>query len=175
MKYSKKQQGISLVELLIATAISLFLIASIFTVYLSNKKTYQYNDSLAHIQENARVAFEWLNHDIHMAGSIQLFPQENVLQITEFRLHNDVLKNFIKTNPPQTIKYYIARDNRGISVLFRKDLNSVNAPSGLIDNINNMKVELINHSVKITLSLGSSNKQLQREWSIVITPRNHSL
>jgi type IV pilus assembly protein PilW len=68
MKRLYSSRGISLIELLIATALSLFLLAGLFTIYLNNKKTYQLNTALARLQENGRTAIQHLNHDVRMAG-----------------------------------------------------------------------------------------------------------
>lgn len=63
-----QQRGISLIELLIAILLSALLITGIFTIYLSNKKSYQFNEALARIQENGRIGFEYLSRDTRMAG-----------------------------------------------------------------------------------------------------------
>lgn len=63
-----RQAGISLVEILIALVISLFLISGIVQVYLANKTTYRFSEALARVQENGRFATEFMVQDLRMAG-----------------------------------------------------------------------------------------------------------
>jgi type II secretory pathway component PulJ len=196
MKYLRKQNGISLVEFLIATAISLFLITSVFTVYLSNKKTYQHQQSLSYLQENTRLAFLSLTRDIHAAHTISYIPSENALQLVMYTPDSAInfSKNGFTLKNLQTIKYYVAIDKlnkKSISVLYRKDINNPNMPSALIDDVDNIQVffytknnptheykpsEISDYSkiigVKILLALSSTDQHLHRELNIVIALRN---
>ncbi|MCP4186676.1 MAG: hypothetical protein GY763_03635 [Gammaproteobacteria bacterium] len=62
------QSGLSLVEILVALVISLFLLGGIVQVYMGNKTTYRFSDSSARVQENGRFALEAIATDIRMAG-----------------------------------------------------------------------------------------------------------
>ncbi len=68
MKQLKKQTGISLVEVLVALVISLFLLGGIVQVYTGNKATFAFTNSLAEIQENARFAMETMAQDLRLSG-----------------------------------------------------------------------------------------------------------
>ncbi len=78
-----RQQGFSLVELMISLVLGLLLSAGVVTVFLSSKKTYQTQDAVSQIQENARFAEEFIARDTRMAGysgcSNQM-PTANVIQ-----------------------------------------------------------------------------------------------
>lgn len=63
-----RQQGFSLVELMISLVLGLLLSAGVVTVFLSSKKTYQTQDAVSQIQENARFAEEFIARDTRMAG-----------------------------------------------------------------------------------------------------------
>ncbi len=63
-----RQHGFSLVELLVALTIGLFLVAGILYIYLSTRVSYSTNDAAARVQEDARFAMERLTRDIRMAG-----------------------------------------------------------------------------------------------------------
>jgi len=63
-----KQSGLSLVEILIALVISLFLLAGVIQVYVANKSTYQFSEGLSRIQENARFTMDIMKRDLRMAG-----------------------------------------------------------------------------------------------------------
>ncbi|HEY5740482.1 MAG TPA: PilW family protein [Gammaproteobacteria bacterium] len=74
-----RQRGISLVELLIAMVIGLFLLAGIYQVYISNKATFAFTNAIAEVQENGRFALDLMSQDLRMAsewGCIQLDPKD---------------------------------------------------------------------------------------------------
>ena len=65
---SFRQQGFSLIELMIALMLGLFLLASLATVYLSSKETYALRDQISEMDENARIAIKALRTHIESAG-----------------------------------------------------------------------------------------------------------
>lgn len=84
----KIQGGLSLVELMIALALSATLILGIFTVYLDSSKTSRVGTSLARIQESARIATDIMARDMRMVGFQGCADP------------NDVTLNIIADNPP---------------------------------------------------------------------------
>lgn len=64
----KRQQGLSVVELMTALLIGSFLLAGVASVYLSNKATYNARDAMAALQENGRTAIGQLHAGIAQAG-----------------------------------------------------------------------------------------------------------
>jgi type IV pilus assembly protein PilW len=68
MKRLNKQLGISLVEVLVALVISLFLLAGIVQVYTGNKTAFRFTNALAEIQENGRFALDTMTQDLRLAG-----------------------------------------------------------------------------------------------------------
>ena len=67
-KLTHRQAGISMVEILIALVISVFLLGGIVQVYLANKSTYRFTEALARVQENGRFATEFMVQDLRLAG-----------------------------------------------------------------------------------------------------------
>lgn len=65
-----KQQGFSLVELLITMALGLLLSVGLIDLYISNQKTYHLTQTLARMQEDARAAMQIMRRDIRMAGYV---------------------------------------------------------------------------------------------------------
>lgn len=57
-----------MVELLIALAIGMFVVAGVATVWVSSRASSRFEADMAWIQENGRFAIETLAHDIRMAG-----------------------------------------------------------------------------------------------------------
>lgn len=64
----KQAHGFTLIEIMIALTISLILLAGVFTIMSSSKRTYTLQAELAKLQENARFAMEELAYGIRMAG-----------------------------------------------------------------------------------------------------------
>lgn len=63
-----RQSGLSLVELLVAVAISLVLLGGIYQIFFSSTTTYSVSTNLSRLQENARFALSFLERDIRQAG-----------------------------------------------------------------------------------------------------------
>lgn len=62
------QHGFSLIELMIAMGLGLFIMAGIATVYISSKETYALRDQISEMDESARVAMKALRTHIERAG-----------------------------------------------------------------------------------------------------------
>ena len=62
-----KQQGFSMVELMVAMVIGLLLVAAVLQTFISAKRGYEMQDDLSRIQENGRFAMEYLKEDIRQA------------------------------------------------------------------------------------------------------------
>jgi len=59
-----KQNAYSMIELLIATALGVFILAGVIESYIAFKRIYQLQNALTQIQENARFAMYYLNKQI---------------------------------------------------------------------------------------------------------------
>ena len=74
MKRLNGQTGISLVEIMVALVISLFLLAGIVQVYTGNRATFSFTNALAEIQENGRFALDTISQDLRLAGEWGCIP-----------------------------------------------------------------------------------------------------
>jgi len=68
LSHTPTSRGLSLVELLIAMLLGLFLTSGIVSVYLGSKRNYSYEEQAARIQENGRYAMRLLQRELTMAG-----------------------------------------------------------------------------------------------------------
>lgn len=87
--FHTKQQGYSLVELMVAITIGLFLLGGIGAVFVSSKQTYRMQDSLWQLQDSSRFAMEFLIKDLRMAGfrgcnSNAIIPVNTLNNSTDF-------------------------------------------------------------------------------------------
>lgn len=65
---SAKQSGFTLIEIMIAMAISVILLNGILQIFQSSKQSYRTADGIGRMQENARYALNELARDIRQAG-----------------------------------------------------------------------------------------------------------
>lgn len=64
----RSENGFSLIELMISITLGSILMAAVIQFVFSSKKTFNLNEDVARIQENARIAMDLLAQDIRMAG-----------------------------------------------------------------------------------------------------------
>ncbi|MES2683518.1 MAG: PilW family protein [Pseudomonadota bacterium] len=64
----RQQQGLTLVELMIALTLGLIVITALVVVFSSSNQNYRQNEALASLQDNARFALDAVSRDLAMAG-----------------------------------------------------------------------------------------------------------
>lgn len=62
------QQGLSLIELMIAMLIGTLIVFAVGSIAISNQNTFRSNQAIADVQDAARTAFELMARDIRQAG-----------------------------------------------------------------------------------------------------------
>lgn len=82
-----KQRGLSLIELMIAMALGLVLMAGVIQMFLSSRQVFSTQQALSRVQESGRLAVEFIGEDIRMAGFMGCLNRE-----TEIR--NDLDEGF---------------------------------------------------------------------------------
>ena len=65
---SKAQSGLTLIEIMIAITISLVLLAGVVQIFFSAKQSYNIQQALSRVQENARMVNDTMLRDIASAG-----------------------------------------------------------------------------------------------------------
>lgn len=63
-----KQKGLTLIEIMIAVTISLVLLAGIMQIFLSSKQSYNIQQALSRVQENARLITDIMLRDVTASG-----------------------------------------------------------------------------------------------------------
>lgn len=66
--WHRRAKGLSLIEMMLALVVSLFLIAGILQIYAGSKQSYRLQEGQSRIQENARYVIEFLERDLRVAG-----------------------------------------------------------------------------------------------------------
>jgi len=134
MKVKKKErlntQGFTLVELLVAMAVSLLAIGAIYSTFLSQFKSYQVQEEVAAMQQNIRSAMYHMQREIRMAGcnpynNSTTLPSQDYIPESK-RGSNYPINQMIKAN--------------STSIVFMKDVNPLD---GDVDDPN----EIIGYSL----------------------------
>lgn len=76
----KRVQGLSLIELMIAILIGLFLLIGVIQVFAAARTAYQLSSGLARAQENGRFAVDYLQRDIRLTGHFGCINDQARLQ-----------------------------------------------------------------------------------------------
>ena len=66
IKARRKQQGLSLIELMIAITLGIFITAALITLFVNSKQSYRLNENMSRLQENARFAMAFIARDLRM-------------------------------------------------------------------------------------------------------------
>jgi len=61
------QQGLSLVELMVALVLGLFVVGSLIALYVNTKETYLMTENMSRLQENGRIALSMMTRDVRWA------------------------------------------------------------------------------------------------------------
>ena len=68
MKKCRSSRGFSLVEILVTMVIMGLVVGAVYTLHLSTQRTANTSEEVVEVQQNLRVASEWLARDLRMAG-----------------------------------------------------------------------------------------------------------
>ena len=71
--FMKRQQGVTLVELMVSMLVGMILLSGVVAVYVGSKQTYGARGGLSILQENGRVALKRLQRGVLSAG----YPKNN--------------------------------------------------------------------------------------------------
>lgn len=106
------QRGLSLIELIISISLGLFLTWGATQSFLVGKQTYSMQQALSRIQENGRMAHEFMAYDIRNAGSIGCGSR---LLLQNASSGNGCSNGVSMTNNPTSVDYYFGRIVYGVN------------------------------------------------------------
>jgi len=138
-----QQRGLSLVELMIAVSLGLFLIWGVTQSFLTSRQSYRLQQGVARIQENGRLAQEFLGFDIRNAGDYGCGSGDDFVW-AEFDIRNDAACgtapgtagiNMITTEDFATNSFEYAAygfdDDDGADEAISDGTNTINLPAGM--------------------------------------------
>lgn len=71
--HRRRERGFSLIELMVAVALGLLLTTAMVTVYINSKSSFTRQQQLSSLQQNVRIAFEYLAGDARVVGHLGCF------------------------------------------------------------------------------------------------------
>lgn len=94
---SRQQNGLSLVELMIALALGMIIVLAVGEVYVGSRQTYRTQDALSRLQENARYAVETISYDLRMAGQVGCsFDETKVVNVLNTPAYGNLFGEALK-------------------------------------------------------------------------------
>lgn len=94
MTMHKHNTGVTLIELMLALAISAILMLGVGTIYSSSKRGYIIQEEFARMQESARFALKFLVEDMRMAGFVGCAWNNNLDYQDFLQGTDDFMSNF---------------------------------------------------------------------------------
>jgi len=67
---AKKDAGVTLIELMIVLVIAAFLVAGVYSLFITQHRSYSVQDQVVGVQQDARAALNIMARDIRMAGFV---------------------------------------------------------------------------------------------------------
>lgn len=197
---SKKIAGFSIVEMLMAVAIGMIVLAGLVVVFVSQKKAYDVQAQVTEMHQNARATLDIISQDIagagynptkKITGFVGIPYNANQLRLVSDLDGDEVIDGGPSTDDPEDITYYFAgsviyrTDRRGNDQIFAEnveafDFKYYDASGGLItnagdeDKIRKIRIELTTRTSRPDPKLSGDGYRKRTLISEVI-PRNLSL
>ncbi|HKJ75771.1 MAG TPA: PilW family protein [Gammaproteobacteria bacterium] len=97
----RRQEGFSLIELMVALTLSLVLLAGVIQVFLGSRQTFRMQEALSRIQENGRYATLFITREGQQAGFLGCADPSTV----QFHDNVDITKASYSGDPSQFVDF----------------------------------------------------------------------
>lgn len=107
-KFSNRQKGITIIELMIALLLSLVLVGGMIQLFLSNSHSYRIQTNLARLQENARFITETITKELRMTNyaGCHSFHADNLAHINTITADDFAWETDATTSRLNTLRAY---------------------------------------------------------------------
>ena len=176
-----RDQGFTLIELMIAMVISLIVMSTIYSVYYSQQKSYVAQEQVAMMQQNLRAAMNIMTRDIRMAGYDPTGAYNTGITEAEsgsltFTMLND------ESGTTKAIRYFKDSDNlkkdsggggqvvaEGIEALDFVYLNVSGTTTSSLTEIRSIQATMVARTVRPDQGYNDSN-EYKNQQNVVILP-----
>ncbi|MDK2836340.1 MAG: hypothetical protein PWP21_1117 [Thermosediminibacterales bacterium] len=83
MKILKNSSGLTLIELIMSAGIMVMVLTVLFAFFSAGVRSWKLADTQMEVQQNARIAFDWLSKDIKIAKEYKII-EDSKLKITTY-------------------------------------------------------------------------------------------
>ncbi len=106
------QNGLTLIELMIATALTALVSVGLWQIFISTKQSYLYHENIARLLENSRLAILLLSNDIRLADTATLNKSkgDERLEIS-YSAERDCNNNRVGTSKQPVVNQYYLKDS----------------------------------------------------------------
>jgi type IV pilus assembly protein PilW len=104
MSGPQRNTGLSLIELMVALTLGLLIVGAVIQVFVASRLTYNVNEGLGRVQENARFAMEFLQRDVRMAGSSAMCGGRPPQQVNKARDNATIPEIVTLLNPEIAVR-----------------------------------------------------------------------
>ncbi len=152
----QKQTGLTLIELMVSLVLSLFIVLALLGIFVTNRVSFQANESKAEMIDNTRFAMDLIGYDLKMAGS---YGQLKKTGIVSFRRGDarlgEFARNVINDCGGAASKFYADTD-RFIRITNNAALTNSNSVYGsgncLNDYKNNTDVLIVRYADPVNVT-----------------------
>jgi type IV pilus assembly protein PilW len=151
MKNKSCQTGMTLIEIMIALLIGVFLLSGLIQIFISSKQAYRMMENQSSMQERGRFAMDFISRDIRSAGykSCITFTVPTVIAGTNgtstapdsitIRMSTAACSTPVANTPVSTIIYTIQTSTSGVGTSLFRNNNGTGAQE-LIEGVENMQI-----------------------------------
>ena len=166
IKLLKSQKGLSLIELMIAITLSLFIIAAMIGLFVNSKENYRMNENMSRLQENARFAVSFLARDLRMVDYRACISAE--------RLTNSITGvNGADANTPDTVTLlWQSNDCTSIVTTVYSVKDGATGTPSLFRNVNGTEQELVEGIQNLQIFYGLDTDNDDSPNFFTATPAN---
>ena len=110
--FSRKQTGFTLIELIIATALTSIISVGLWQIFITTKQSYLYHENMARLLENSRLAIMFISNNLRLANTVTLNTEtgDERLEIS-YNAPRDCNNNRIKSTEQPVINQYYLKGN----------------------------------------------------------------
>jgi type IV pilus assembly protein PilW len=123
-------RGFSLLELMVAIAISLLLLMGVIALFVSSRASYETTERLSRVQENGRFALEQITTDVRATGYQGCARAVNTSRRVDYAINQLNNPNALLWNFPVVVQGFDGRGNSFAPALNTADFQPAPSPNG---------------------------------------------
>jgi type IV pilus assembly protein PilW len=187
-----KENGFTLVELLIAIAIGLLVLGVLVSTFIIQRKTYDVQEQLAEMVQNARAAMDIITREAQMAGFNPSGAAFNGIPYSagQLQISADLNGNGVTTDANENIVYTfdganleIDRDTGGGAQTLAKNIQAFSFsyldgggnPTIITANVRQIQIAITARTAKLDSGYDANGGYRTYTLTSLITPKNLSL